>query len=62
MQGTQCFIDSDSCFAGAACNVLTELAQDVGSKTPMALFALFQPSPFALASSGKDSAHTIPFA
>ncbi|ORC89011.1 uncharacterized protein TM35_000142220 [Trypanosoma theileri] len=45
LQGVQCFVDGDSAFGGAACNVMNELWEDVGSKMPAVFFTCFQPLP-----------------
>ncbi|RNF05167.1 uncharacterized protein Tco025E_07836 [Trypanosoma conorhini] len=45
LQGVQCFLDGDSAFGGAACNVMEEFWEDAGRKIPAVFFACFQPLP-----------------
>nr|CCC89323.1 conserved hypothetical protein [Trypanosoma congolense IL3000] len=45
LQGLQCFVDSGSAFGGAACNIMEELWEDAGPKTPVTFFSCFQPLP-----------------
>ncbi|KEG11714.1 hypothetical protein DQ04_02351100 [Trypanosoma grayi] len=45
LQGVQCFVDGDSAFGGAACNIMQEFWEDAGPKVPAVLFTPFQPLP-----------------
>ncbi|RNF07406.1 hypothetical protein TraAM80_03318 [Trypanosoma rangeli] len=45
LQGVQCFLDGDSAFGGAACNVMEEFWEDAGKKIPAVFFTCFQPLP-----------------
>ncbi|ESS70193.1 hypothetical protein TCDM_00972 [Trypanosoma cruzi Dm28c] len=54
LQGVQCFLDGDSAFGGAACNVMEEFWEDAGHKIPAVFFTSFQPLPEETMAPGSD--------
>ncbi|EKF30176.1 hypothetical protein MOQ_006019 [Trypanosoma cruzi marinkellei] len=54
LQGVQCFLDGDSAFGGAACNVMEEFWEDAGHKIPAVFFTCFQPLSEETMASGSD--------
>lgn len=54
LQGVQCFVDGDSAFAGAACNVMGEFWEDAGHKIPALFFTSFQPLPHEVMMPGSE--------
>ncbi|SCU69126.1 Tubulin/FtsZ family, putative [Trypanosoma equiperdum] len=54
LQGLQCFVDGDSAFGGAACNIMEEFWEDAGSKVPATFFCCFQTLPEEVAAAHSD--------